>query len=163
MLFRSCLVNKSVYIAKYAWHEKPKKIGMWDPTGEQFAQPYVFKTLFSKEKIGFEDLCVTNTVTTAMYLDMNETLKEDEHDYHFVGKAGKFCPIQNGCGGGVLLRKKDYNYNAVGGSKGYRWLESEDVAALNKESDIDISYFDALVDDAKASLSEHGDFNWFIS
>lgn len=160
---KMCLVNKSVYIAKYAWHEKPKKIGMWDPTGEQFAQPYVFKTLFSKEKIGFEDLCVTNTVTTAMYLDMNETLKEDEHDYHFVGKAGKFCPIQNGCGGGVLLRKKDYNYNAVGGSKGYRWLESEDVAALNKESDIDISYFDALVDDAKTSLSEHGDFNWFIS
>ena len=62
---RMCLVNDAVYIAKY-------KDGDWTATGTQFAVPYVFKTLFSHEPIEFNDLCVTNSVTTSLYLDMNE-------------------------------------------------------------------------------------------
>jgi hypothetical protein len=36
----------------------------------------VFKTLFSHEKIEFEDMCETMSVTTSLYLDMNESLPD---------------------------------------------------------------------------------------
>jgi len=68
------LVNDAVYIAKYKWSDKAKNIGKWSATGTQFKQPYVFKTLFSKEPIEFEDMCETKAVQTALYLDMNESL-----------------------------------------------------------------------------------------
>ena len=65
-----CLVNDAVYIAK-------TKDGEWTATGKQFAVPYVFKTLFSKEKIIFDDLCETFSVSNgALYLDMNEKLPD---------------------------------------------------------------------------------------
>lgn len=64
---RMCLVNDAVYIAKY-------DNGKWTATGTQFQVPYVFKTLFSKEPIEFKDLCETKSVSTALYLDMNEGL-----------------------------------------------------------------------------------------
>ncbi|MDF2800250.1 MAG: hypothetical protein K0S61_153 [Anaerocolumna sp.] len=73
---RMCLVNDAVYIAKYGWAAKTKKINTWTATGAQFAQPYVFKTLFSKEPIMFEDMCETKSVTSALYLDMNEDLED---------------------------------------------------------------------------------------
>ena len=69
-----CLVNNAVYIAKLA-EDDPEAPGEWTATGTQFAVPYVFKTLFSGEKIEFSDLCETKSVTSgAMYLDMNESL-----------------------------------------------------------------------------------------
>ena len=70
---RMCLVNDAVYIAKY---KDGKKAGKWSATGTQFQVPYVFKTLFSKEPIEFEDMCETKSVKTALYLDMNETLPD---------------------------------------------------------------------------------------
>lgn len=155
-----CLVNDAVYIAKYKDGEHS---GEWTATGTQFQVPYVFKTLFSHEPIEFKDLCETKTVTSALYLDMNEGLPEGEHDYHFVGKAGLFCPIKPGCGGGVLLREKDGKYNAATGTKGYRWLESEVVKDIHKEDCIDRRYYAAMVDDAIASISEYGDFEAFAS
>lgn len=164
---KMCLVNDAVYIAKYdefgKRNKKGKCAGEWTATGTQFAQPYVYKTLFSREPIVFEDMCETKSVSTALYLDMNENLGVDEHDYHFVGKVGAFCPIKPGKGGGILLREKDGKYYAAGGSKGYRWLEAEMVKKLNKQDDIDLSYYRSLVDDAIASISKYGDFEWFIS
>lgn len=85
------------------------------------------------------------------------------HRYHFVGKIGLFCPIKEGCGGGVLLREKDGKYYAATGSKGYRWLESEMVKELGKEGDIDRSYYDDLVTAAVETISKYGDFEWFTS
>ena len=152
---KMCLVNDAVYIAKY-------KDGDWTATGTQFQVPYVFKTLFSKEPIEFEDLCETKSVTSALYLDMNEQLPEGEHDYHFIGKVGLFCPIKEGCGGGVLLRKADDKYHAATGTKGYRWLESEMVRQLNKENDIDIGYYDSLVTEAIGTISAYGFYDWFV-
>ena len=157
---KMCLVNDAVYIAKY---KGGKHDGEWTATGTQFQVPYVFKTLFSHEPIEFKDLCETKTVTSALYLDMNENLLEGEHDYHFVGKAGSFCPIKPGCGGGLLMREKDGKYNAATGTKGYRWMESEMVKILGKEDDIDRRYYAAMVDDAIASISEYGDFEAFAS
>jgi len=66
---KMCLVNDAVYIAKYEG-------GEWTATGTQFAVPYVFKTLFSKEAITFDDLCETKSVKSAIYLDMNEVLPD---------------------------------------------------------------------------------------
>lgn len=146
---RMCIVNDAVYIAKYATVAACEKMygyapgdnkkaerehKKWTATGAQFAVPYVFKKLFSKEPIVFEDLCVTNEVKgSAIYLDMNEKLPdvtayeeelkklrknnvdpkrqeqlieliESGHDRQFVGRIGNFCPIKPGCGGGELVR-----------------------------------------------------------
>ena len=162
---RMCLVNDAVYIAKY---RDGKHSGEWTATGKQFQVPYVFKKLFSKEPIVFEDTCETISVTSSLYLDMNETLPEGEHDYHFVGKVGSFCPIEPGYGGGELLREakdKDGNikYAAATGTKGYRWLESETVKILGKEDDIDLSYYNKMVDVAVEAISQYGDFEMFVS
>jgi hypothetical protein len=163
---RMCLVNDAVYIAKY---KDGKHAGEWTATGKQFAVPYIFKTLFSKEEILFNDLCETFEVKTALYLDTNENLPEGEHSYHFIGKVGQFCPVKSGVGGGILLREgkdKDGNqkFGAATGSKGYRWLESEMVYTVKElRESIDRSYYDRLVDEAVKTISEYGDFEWFVS
>ena len=226
---RMCLVNNAVYIARYATVEKccelygkeyvqsakdickdnKKHPYEWTATGTQFQIPYVFKTLFTKETIEFEDMCVTKSVDTALYLDMNEglpdvseyekqytkllkevgdiskleepMLKENQeikrlreiiaggHNYHFVGKVGQFSPVKPGCGGGLLLREavnkktNEKSYAAASDSKGFRWLESEMIRQLEKENDIDRSYYNNLVDEAVKSLSSYGDFERFIA
>jgi len=85
---RMCLVNDAVYIAKYATVDKCQELygyvpgdikkhpGEWTATGTQFAVPYVYKKLFTKEDIVFEDLCETKSVTSVLYLDMNEDLPD---------------------------------------------------------------------------------------
>ena len=156
---KMCLVNKAVYIAKY---KDGKYAGEWTATGTQFQIPYVFKTLFSKEPIIFDDMCETKTVSTALYLDFNEQLEEDEHDYRFVGRVGKFTPIRPGCGGALLMSERDGKYNAVTGTKGYRWMESNVVKNNGLEDKIDISYYAKLVDEARAAIAEYGDVEEFI-
>lgn len=214
---KMCLVNDAVYIAKYASKEKCESLygyipgdnkkhpDEWTATGTQFQIPYVFKKLFSKEEIIFEDMCETKSVTSALYLDMNEGMpdvtryekeltdlkkkmtKVEEpfgatehceelksiittgHNYRFIGKVGQFCPIKEGCGGGILLRETinkktgEKGYAAATGSKGYRWLESEMVSELGKEDYIDRSYYDKMVDVAVESITKYGDFEWFVS
>lgn len=162
---RMCLVNDAVYIARY---KDGKHAGEWTATGAQFAVPYVFKKLFSKESIEFDDMCETKSVATALYLDMNEKLPEDEHDYQFVGKVSSFCPILEGRGGGELLREgkdKEGNvkYSSATGAKGYRWLEAEKVREYGLADAIDRSYYDKLVDAAVTTISKYGDFEWFVS
>lgn len=152
---RMCLVNDAVYIARY-------ETGEWTATGAQFAQPYVFKSLFSGEPIEFKDMCETRSVTTSMCLDMDEGLPEGDHNYVFVGKTGLFCPMKPGKGGGVLLREKGGKYYAVGGTKGYRWMEAEMVEELGKQDDIDTSYYINLVDAAVDDIGKFGDAEWFI-
>jgi hypothetical protein len=155
---RICLVNRAVYVAK-------EESGEWTATGTQFQVPYVFKTLFSKEPIIFSDKCVTKSVKTTMYLDMNEDLDGEGHNLQFIGRCGQYCPIKPGCGGGLLVRddpKKPGKYDAVTGTKGYRWLESETVQALGKEEDIDTGYFAKMVDDALDTIREFGDVESFM-
>ena len=162
---KMCLVNDAVYIAKYAWAAKKDDIGKWTATGAQFQHPYVFKKLFTKEPIDFKDFCEIKTVTgtSSLYLDLNEDLKEGEHNYLFVGRAGEFCPIRSGFGGGILYRHKDDKYYAAAGTKGYRWLESEVVRNLNNGDCIDIKYFNNLVDEAIDAINKFGDFEQFVT
>ena len=81
---RMCLVNDAVYICKY---KDGKHAGEWDATGTQFQIPYVFKTLFSKEPITFDDMCETKSVKSALYLDMNETLPDVTKEENELSKA----------------------------------------------------------------------------
>lgn len=172
---RMCLVNDAVYIAKYKEGDHP---GEWTATGTQFQVPYVFKTCFTKEPIEFDDMCETKSVQTALYLDMNESDSlpfdnesetSEVHNYIFVGKVGRFCPIKPGFGGGWLVREADdpktggKKYVSATGAKGYRWMESEMVRELHKEDAIDRSYYDAMVDEAISTISTYGDYEWFIS
>ena len=207
-----CLVNGSTYIAKFATQEKCQEMfgcvpsdnkkhgGEWTATAKQFQVPYVFKTLFSREPITFDDMCETFETKTALYLDKNENLPDvisyekeldkaetkykngklsdtsfdsickelipkiqEGHDYHFVGKVGQFCPIKPGCGGAILYRRQGNKYYAATGTTGYRWLETAMVKLLGKEKDIDRSYYDKLVNEAVESISQYGDFEWFVS
>lgn len=183
---RMCLVNDAVYIAKY-------DNGEWTATGTQFQIPYVFKKLFSKEDILFDDLCETKSVTSSLYLDMNEALPDvsslekelnkilknspgDEnlinnlkeeiakgHNYRFIGKVGRFCPIKPGCGGGLLMREKDGKYYSATGAKGYRWLEAEIVSSLGRTDDIDEGHFKEMADAAIDTIKKYGDYEWFVS
>lgn len=115
---KMCLVNDAVYIAKYATadicnelygyvpadnikHFK-KHNHPWTATGTQFQIPYVFKTLFSKEDITFDDLCVTQQTTSdGLYLDNNELKEqftpEDKKELAKIDRwlnAGKFTEAE---------------------------------------------------------------------
>lgn len=175
---KMCLVNDAVYIAKYADgdHEYVLSTGEkiktpWTATGTQFMVPYVFKTLFAKVPTNFNDFCETKSVTTALYLDLNESLPEGEHNYKFVGKVGQFSPVANGIGGGELVRisSDGSKYSSATGAKDYRWLESEVIRSLyvdNCETDnwmdkIDMSYYKSQIDKAVEAISQYGDFEWF--
>lgn len=179
---KMCLVNNAVYIAKYmdatdcktqygyVPEDNEKEGGKWTATGTQFQIPYVFKTLFSKDPIQFEDLCETKSVSKgAIYLDKNEGLGEDEHNYIFVGRVGQFCPIVKGAGGALLLRESGVDdagnrkYASVTGAKDYRWLDSEMVYQLNMKESIDKEYFNKEVDDAIKEIAKYGDFEWFVA
>lgn len=202
---RMCLVNNAVYIAKYKTASECEKLygyipgdnmkhgNEWTATGAQFAVPYIFKKLFSKEEIVFDDMCETFAVSKGdLYLDMNENLPDvtalekeldtlrkkdinpdrqeelqklitEGHDLHFVGRVGQFSPILPGNNGGVLYRVYDGKNYAAAGSTGYRWLESEMVKDLGKEKCIDRSFYDKLANAAIESISEYGDYEWFVS
>lgn len=177
---KMCLVNNAVYIARYKNADECKNMynyipgdnakhsEQWTATGAQFAVPYVFKSLFSHEEIIFRDMCEVKSVKSSIYLDMNENLPEGEHDYKFVGRTGLFCPILPGKNGGLLVAQRSgkdgtVKYDAVTGTKGYRWLEAEQVETENKQKDIDKSYYIALVDKAVEEISKYGDFEWLIS
>ena len=146
-----CLVNDAVFIAK-------KEDGKWVATGAQFAEPFVFKTLFSKEPIKFADYVQTKTVTTALYLG-----RPDGSEPVFVGRAGAFVPVHSGTGGGVLLRGKDGVHHSASGAKGYLWKEAHVVEALGLQEDVDLAYFTKLTDAAVTTISKFGDFEWFTS
>lgn len=94
--------------------------------------------------------------------DLNEKIAKG-HDYIFVGKVGLFCPMVDGAGGGLLMRKTDTGYSAVTGTKNYRWMESEMVESLDKKDQINYDYYNELVADAIETISKFGDFEWFVN
>ena len=143
------LVNKAVYIARYAFpHE-----GEWTATGKQFQEPYVFKKLFTKEPIEFDDYVQTKQVKTAMYLAF------PNQKPHFVGKVGAFVPIKPERGGALLLRENSEGEikDAVVGTKGYHWKEASMVKFMHQEQDVDTSYAEMLADEAKQAIEQFVD------
>nr|DAV64659.1 MAG TPA: DNA polymerase [Caudoviricetes sp.] len=140
-----CLVNDAVYIAQ-------DYEGKWHATGAQFAEPYVFKTLFSKEPLQFEDLILKKTVTTSIWMD---TGTEEEPDRRYIGRSGAFIPVTEG--GGTLWREKDGKYSALGGTKGYRFVEAETMKEVGLNGPIDYTYYRALCDKARTTIEKFPD------
>ena len=119
---KMCIVNKSTYIARY--RNEDGSLGKWTATAAQFAVPYVFKSLFSKEPITFDDVCETKSVQTALYLDMNEDLPqlspEESKDLKKLEDAAKKDTLTGtdpGLSRLLALRRKEratHNYIFVG-------------------------------------------------
>lgn len=150
---RMALVNDAVYIAR--------KGNDWEAVGAQFQHPYVFKKLFTKEDITFDDMIETKQVVQgAIYLDFNCTPKSADtnvKDMHFIGRIGRFVPVHKGNNGGVLWRVKDDKAYAVTGTKGFEWVEAHIAEGL-PPSAIDDSYFDGLAEKAQDAIEFYGPF-----
>jgi hypothetical protein len=151
-----CLVNDAVYIAR--------KDDTWTAVGSQFQHPYVFKTLFSGQQVGFDDYCESRSVLQGtMYLDREEHEK-DEEIYHrnmrHLGRTGRFVPVLEG--GGTLYRVKEDRYYLVTGTKGHKWIDAE-IAQSLPDLKIDMTYFDKLKADAIKTIEAFGSFQDFVS
>jgi hypothetical protein len=150
-----CLVNDAVYVAR--------KGGDWYAVGAQFQHPYVFKTLFSKEELTFEDYCESRSVQKGtMYLkkEDDESPDLDKHRMRHLGRTGLFVPVL--AGGGTLYRVDGDKYYAVAGTKGHLWVEAE-VARGMTDLQIDMSYFKKLRDKAVEAIDQFGSFEEFVS
>lgn len=153
-----CLVNNAVYVAKKvipakidsdnrdAWKIK------WDAVGAQFQHPVVFKTLFTGEDIVPTDYVEVKQVAKGrMYL-----VSEDSGHRQFVGKFGAFIPVH---AGRQLLRIDGDKEHAVTGTKGYLW--ELDHLALSNNLDVDMTYFQELVDEGIRTIEKFGSFAEF--
>lgn len=142
---RFCLVNDAVYIASSG--------DKWTAVGAQFQHPYVFKTLFTKELVTFDDFCEVKNVTQgAMYLAFDGV--EDIKDMVHVGRTGSFVPVVYG---GTLWRIKEDKRYAVTGTKGYEWITRDAAIERNNNAEliVDLKYFNRLVDQAKDAIEKH--------
>lgn len=159
-----CLVNDSVYVARKDDKLFGSNTSKYTTVGAQFQHPYVYKKLFSGEEIVFDDLCETKQVAQgAMYIDFNHDVPpvSNPDGMHFIGRTGRFVPVREGGGGGVLYRVKDGRAYAVTGTKGYLWVEA-DTAKNLPMSEIDMSYFNKLVEDAIKTIDFFGEYTRFV-
>ena len=121
---------------------------------------------YEKQLAKYEKAYKKGEVTKDEFDDICAELKpriDEGHKYSFIGRVGQFCPIKPGCGGGRLVREQNGKFYAVEGTTGYRWLESEVVKNADKQDDIDMEYFNKLANDAVDTISQYGDFEWFVS
>lgn len=140
-----CLVNEAVYVARAG--------DKWTAVGAQFQHPYVFKTLFSKEELVFDDFCeLKNVLKGTMYLDFSGTGEIDQMVH--VGRTGSFVPVA--VDGGTLWRVQDDKKYAVTGTKGIFWITREMAVSRSNDGEftVDISYFEGLKQDAVDAISK---------
>ena len=178
---RMTLVNDAVYISKYMSKDKceeqygyipknnKKHENEWVAVGTQFQIPYVFKKCFSHEPVVFRDFCEVKEVkASTLYLNFGAQDPVDEASLRFVGRVGLFTPIREEFYSAYLVKavtKKDgsIGYDAVTGTKGYKWLESEEVVDKGMQNCIDESYYTRLVNNAIDWINTFGDYEWFVS
>lgn len=156
-----CLVNDAVYVARYDECIPPK----WTAVGAQFQHPYVYKTLFTKEDPTFDDHCETKQVQKgAIYIDFENVEKSMvmASKMHFVGRTGRFVPVHEGYGGGILYRMNDDKPYAVAGTKGYLWVEA-DIAKTLPEEAINKEYFERLANEGIKTIEQYGSFSEFTA
>lgn len=128
------LVNKSTYICQ-------DEEGEWHATGTQFLDPYVFKTLFSKEPLQKEDFFVTKEVKNAsVYLGDK-----------FVGRLAELYASETGQ---EVFRVVEEKKGSISGTKGFRWKLSKDWSG---KDDIDMSYYQSMTEKAIAAIAKVGD------
>lgn len=153
---RICLIDKAQYIAKDA------KDGYWTATGKTFIDPYIFKTLFSKEPILLDDVSIVNSVKDSnIYIS-----KPNSNEKIFIGKVGQFTPVIEGANGGELVKEvllpdgtKKYDY--VQGSKGFLWKQTEELRKINNLDFVDWNYFKKKADEVIQEIEKYGNFDEF--
>lgn len=142
---RFCLVNDAVYVCR--------KDGSWSATGAQFQHPVVFKTLFSKEEVVPRDYVEVKQVQKgAIYL-----VSEQTEVRQFVGRFGAFVPVLSGR---LLMRVDGDKEAAVTGTKGYEW-ELDEIVLNSTDYDINMAYYQHLVDEAKRNIEKFGEYAEF--
>ncbi len=148
---RMCQINDADYIAR-------EQDGSWTATGARFAHPIVFKTLFSGEDLIFDDYCETKEVKKgAIHMKMGED------DYKFIGRIGSFVAVKPENGGKEVVCINDGKISAVSGTKGYFWLEAEQIRDADMMGILDMDYYRHVVDDAIEEIKKYGDFENFVS
>lgn len=131
---RLALVNKSTYICQDQEDE-------WHATGAQFQDPYVFKSLFTKEPLVKEDFFVTKEVKNAsVYLGEK-----------FIGRLAEVYASETG---DEMFRVTEDKKGSISGTKGFKWKLSKEFSG-NK--DIDMNYYKDLVDSAVEAIRKVGD------
>jgi hypothetical protein len=136
---RLALVNKSTYICQ-------DMDGEWHATGAQFQDPYVFKTLFSKEPLKKEDFFVTKEVKNASVF-----LGEK-----FIGRLAEVYASETG---EEMFRVADEKKGSISGTKGFKWKLSKDWAG---HKDLDMTYYKDLVEKAIEAIGKIGDITVMI-
>lgn len=128
------LVNKSTYICL-------DQDDVWHATGTQFLDPYVFKTLFSKEALTKEDFFVTKEVKNAsVYLGDK-----------FIGRLAALYASQTG---EEVFRVVDDKKGSISGTKGFRWKLAKDYT---DRKDVDMTYYQGMVEKAIEAIAKVGD------
>lgn len=130
---RLALVNKSTYICQ-------DQEGVWHATGAQFADPYVFKTLFTKEPLQKEDFFVTKEVKNAS-VHLGDK---------FIGRLAEVYASETG---EEMFRVTEDKKGSISGTKGYKWKLSKDWSG---HKDIDMTYYKDLVEKAVEAIDKVG-------
>ena len=129
---RMALINKAVYIAE-------TEDGAWEATGAEFADPFVYKTLFTGEPIEYTDFFITKQVTTSIYIGDN-----------FVGRIARVYASKTG---DDLWRVNGDKKGFVTGTKGFKWKLASEYTDFQ---DIDMEYYQGLVHQAIADINKVG-------
>lgn len=136
---KMALVNKAVLIGKVEENKRWKDSGKWEAVGAQFADPFVFKTLFSHESLDEKDFAETKEVKSHMYLGEK-----------FIGRVAEVYASKTG---EELKRANGDGLASVTGTKGYQWkLFSE----YGGKDDVDMSYYDHKIVDAIEKINKVG-------
>jgi hypothetical protein len=130
---RLALVNKSTYICE---DEK----GEWHATGAQFQEPYVFKTLFTKEPISKNDFFITKEVKNAS-IHLGDK---------FIGRLAEVYASETG---DEMFRVAGEKKGSISGTKGHRWKLSKDFSG---KADIDMSFYKDLLEKAVDAINKVG-------
>lgn len=160
---RFCLVNDAVYVAGVwmAPWENPYPY-KWTVVGAQFANSYVFKSLFTDEEMTFDDFCEAKSVNRgAMYLDRRKVKEQSIKNMRHIGKTGRFVPVTEG--GGILYRVFEDKFYAVSGTKGFEWMEAEVAKKKGDNLEVDMSYFEKLKGNAIKTIEKFGSFKEFVA
>lgn len=139
---KMALVNNAVLIAHY----KDGGQKDWHAIGIDYAQPIVYKTLFTHDEIVDDDyILIKESKAGPIYLGDR-----------FIGRVGKFYASLSGQ---ELVWVKDDKRNALTGTKNFLWRVPED---LTSKFDIDMNYYDTMIVDAINKIQKVGDVTELI-
>lgn len=137
---RFAIVNKSTYVCE-------NEDGVWDATGAQYKEPFVFKMLFSKEELTREDFFQIKQVRNAS-LYLGDT---------FIGSLAEVYASETG---EDVWRVTDDKKGYVSGTKGYKWKLAKDWSG---KEDVDMLYYRELINKALENIEKVGDVEIMVT